>query len=110
MQTYSQDNYDQAALEASLEDHIREQNERIAEAYREAAAQNIANGTAPSVSSSSSNMWGITPDYYSNDPPPGPTSALTVGGTPTGPTEPNPNPQYGVIQYSDGTIAISLGP
>ena len=110
VQTYSQDNYDQAALDASLQEQIRKMNEEAAEANRQAAAQNIANGTAPSVSSSRSNSLGITPDYYSSDPPPGPTSALTVGGTPTGPTVPNPNPQVGVIQYNDGTIAISLGP
>ncbi|MBQ3261660.1 MAG: M56 family metallopeptidase [Oscillospiraceae bacterium] len=112
VQTYSQDNYDQAALEASLQEQIRKMNEEAAEANRQAAAQNVANGTAPSVSSSSSNMWGITPDYYSNDPPPGPTSALTVstGSGPAHPTVPNPNPQYGIIQYNDGTIAISLGP
>ena len=110
VQTYTQYDYDQAALEASLQEQIRKMNEEAAEANRQAAERNRANGTAPSVSSSRSNSLGITPDYYSNDPPPGPTSALTVGGTPTGPTVPNPNPQVGVIQYNDGTIAIKLTP
>lgn len=114
-QTPTQDDVDSAALDESILNHIREINDEAAEANRQAAARNRANGTTASLntfssSSSSSNMLGITPDYYSSDPPPGPTSALTVGGTPTGPTVPNPNPQTGVIQYNDGTIAIKLTP
>ena len=117
-QTYqpsTQDDVDSAAVDEALMIYIRKTNEEAAEANRQAAARNRANGTTASLntfssSSSSSNMLGITPDYYSSDPPPGPTSALTVGGTPTGPTVPNPNPQTGVIQYNDGTIAIKLTP
>ena len=117
-QTYqpsTQDDFDSAAVDEALMNYIRKTNEEAAEANRQAAARNRANGTTASLntfssSSSSSNMLGITPDYYSSDPPPGPTSALTVGGTPTGPTVPNPNPQTGVIQYNDGTIAIKLTP
>ena len=116
--TTSPTDYDQAALEASLMEHIREMEEQAAEANRRAAAQNIANGRAPSVNNSSSNIWGITPDYYSSDPPPGPTSALYTG---TGNPQPliagadyngNVGPQmsYGVVQYNDGTIAIKLTP
>ena len=116
-QTYQaaqQDGVDSAALEGSIMDHIREINEEAAEANQQAAARNVSNGTALSLntySSSNSNNLGITPDYISSDPPPGPTSALYNGTTtPTGPTVPNPNPQVGVIQYNDGTVAISLGP
>lgn len=111
----SQGGVDQAALDASLQQHLNEMNEQAAEANRQAAARNIANGSAPSLnsySSSNSNTLGITPDYYSNDPPPGPTSALTVstGSAPANPSVPNPNPQTGVVQYNDGTVAISLFP
>ena len=96
----SQGGVDQAALDASLQQHLNEMNEQAAEANRQAAARNIANGSAPSLNTSNSNTLGITPDYYSNDPPPGPTSALSNGTVtaPAHPSVPNPNPQTGVVQ------------
>ena len=103
-QTYTQSEIDLDAAEASMQDFIRQENERIAQAYSEAAARNRANGTAPSVNMSSGAQTVAPGSSSSETAGTGTPQALIAGADGNGTVVHQPSDFNPVQQYGDTTV------